>query len=219
MMDGDAAELRNYIEAVVNSGGRRLPPEPKLSAELGISRGRLRTLLKRLENERLIWRHVGKGTFVGPRQLVADVSNGSLSISVDDIIDARLLLEPRLAAQAAIRSTPADLAAMDQCIADMKGVSSFLTWKRLDERLHRTIAEATHNAILLMVYDTLRSQVKLSLDKRMEEVFAAAAGPKELTEVEHCAIVDAIRQHNPAHAEHAMREHLESVRRNLFGLR
>jgi DNA-binding FadR family transcriptional regulator len=167
----------------------------------------------------MIWRHVGKGTFVGTRQLVADVSHGSLSISVDDIMDARLLLEPQIAAQAAIRATPTDLAQLDQCIADMANASSFLTWKRLDERLHRTVAEATHNALLLMTYDTLRSQVKLSLDERMEEVFGATAGPKERTGHEHRAFIEAIKQHNPVKAKQEMRAHLNSVRDHLFGLR
>lgn len=218
MIEEDLARLRAYIEQVAESGGERLPPEPRLSEELGISRGRLRTLLKRMEDQGEIWRHVGKGTFLGQRHLDLDhLLDPSNSVSADDIMDTRMLIEPQIAAQAAIRSTPADIQAMDQCLGEMQSRQSFTQWKRLDEKLHRTIAASTHNALLLMMYDTLR-RPKLSLDSRLEEVFGLA-GPKSKTEDQHNAIVDAIRAHDPMRAEAAMRDHLSSVRRALFGLR
>jgi GntR family transcriptional regulator, transcriptional repressor for pyruvate dehydrogenase complex len=220
LIDDDVFRLREYIEGhVASSGDVRLPPEPKLSEALGVSRGRLRTVLKRLEDEGLIWRHVGKGTFVGPRHVKPDDESWSSSISVDDIIEARLVLEPQLAAQAAVHATSADIAAMDQCLSEMAGTGPFVPWKRLDEHLHRTIAEATHNTLLLMLYDTMRVQVRVNLDVRMEEVFAAQTGPRHDTDGEHRLLVDAIRAHNPGKAEHLMREHLQSVRIRLFGAR
>lgn len=220
LIDDDVTRLRDYIEVRVAHGGdARLPPEPKLGEALGMSRGRLRTVLKRLEDEGLIWRHVGKGTFVGPREVKPDDQHWSSSISVDDLMDARLVLEPQLAAQAAVHATPADVAAMDQCLADMGSTVPFMPWKRLDERLHRTIAEATHNVLLLMLYDTLRQQLRVNLDARMEEVFQPITGPRRATDTEHHVLVDAIRAHNPAKAEQLMRDHLRSVRMTLFGLR
>jgi GntR family transcriptional regulator, transcriptional repressor for pyruvate dehydrogenase complex len=220
MIDDDVLRLREYIEGhVASSGDLRLPPEPKLSEALGVSRGRLRTVLKRLEDEGLIWRHVGKGTFVGPRQVTPNDENWSSSVSVDDIMDARLVLEPQLAAQAAVHATAADIAAMEQCLADMAATQPFIPWKRLDEHLHRVVAESTHNALLLMLYDTMRVQVRLNLDTRMEEVFTSQTGPRHDTDGEHHQLVDAIRTHNPAKAEQLMREHLRSVRIRLFGPR
>ena len=220
MIDDDVLRLREYIEGhVAKSGELRLPPEPKLSDALGVSRGRLRTMLKRLEDEGLIWRHVGKGTFVGPRQVQPDDGNWLSSISVDDIMDARLVLEPQLAAQAAVHATSADIAAMDQCLTDMASTKPFVPWKRLDEHLHRAIAESTHNALLLMLYDAMRVQVRVNLDARMEEVFTSQTGPRHDTDGEHHLLVDAIRAHNPGKAEQLMREHLRSVRVKLFGLR
>lgn len=216
--DPDLARLKEYVDTAASRGDLRLPSEPRLVEALGVSRGRLRTLLKRLEDEGVIWRHVGKGTFVGPRQVSAADENWSASISVDDVFDARLLLEPQLAAQAAVHATPADLAAMDQCLAEMASAPSFLQWKRLDEKLHRMVAEAAHNGLLLLLYETLRSQVKLALDARIEEVFAVGPGP-EHTDQEHRSFIDAIRRHNPERAEEAMREHLRSIRSLAFGAR
>jgi DNA-binding FadR family transcriptional regulator len=216
--DQDLSRLRALLEETVQRGEDRLPPEPRLSEELGVTRGRLRTLLKKLENEGAIWRHVGKGTFVGPRQMV-EAPLQSVSFSVDDILQARGALEPQLAAEAAIHATMVDIASMDECLTEMRNSASLLQWKRLDERLHRTIAEATHNVLLLMLYDTLRAQMKMTLDRRIDQVFGAEPGPKENTDSEHRALIEAIRSHDPVAAETAMREHIRSVRMKLFGLR
>lgn len=219
-IDDDIIRLRNYIEARTGTqDGPRLPPEPKLCETLSMSRGRLRTVLKRLESEGLIWRHIGKGTFIGPRQIQADDDSLSAAISMDDLLDARMLLEPQLAAQAAIHATLADITAMEQCLSEMEASGPFMHWKRLDERLHRTIAEATHNALLLVLYDTMRTQVRINLDSRIEAVYSPMTGPREDTDDEHRQLVDAIRTHNPDRAEQAMREHLRSVRTRLFGQR
>ena len=64
MSDQDLVRLRALLDETIERGEERLPPEPRLSEELGVTRGRLRTLLRHLENEGAIWRHVGKGTSV-----------------------------------------------------------------------------------------------------------------------------------------------------------
>jgi DNA-binding GntR family transcriptional regulator len=64
----DVAEdaLRRWLATGRHRSGERLPPEQELSARLGISRGTLRTALRRLEESGEIVRRQGSGTFVGP---------------------------------------------------------------------------------------------------------------------------------------------------------
>ena len=214
----DELRLRAFIEQAIQSNSLKLPPEPQLSELIGVSRGRLRTLLKRIEDDGLIWRHVGKGTFIGPRQLVSSDPLLRDNISVDDVMNARLLLEPQLAAQAAIHAKPVDIAAMESCLREMREAQSFVQWRRYDEKLHRTVAEATHNDLMLMLFDALRAQAKLSLEMRMEEVFGTLSGPAKNTEGQHMDFVDAIRAHDPRRAESAMRQHIDAVRAELFGI-
>ena len=219
-IDDDVTRLREYIEARAGAeDDLRLPPEAKLCGALGMSRGRLRTVLKRLEGEGLIWRHVGKGTFIGQRQFQVDDASLAAAISMDDLLDARLVLEPQLAAQAAIHATPADIVALEQCLSEMKASGSFMQWKRLDERLHHAIAEATHNPLLLKLCGTMRTQMRVNLDSRIEAVYSPMTGPRQTVDDEHHQLVEAIRTHNPDRAEQAMREHLRSVRTRLFGQR
>jgi GntR family transcriptional regulator len=63
----DVAEdaLRTWLATGRHRSGERLPPEQELSAQLGISRGTLRTALRRLEESGEIVRRQGSGTFVG----------------------------------------------------------------------------------------------------------------------------------------------------------
>ncbi|MGG7518358.1 FadR/GntR family transcriptional regulator [Allorhizobium undicola] len=214
----DDLRLRAFIDTTLQRGDPKLPPEPRLAELIDVSRGRLRTLLKRLEEEGVIWRHVGKGTFVGPRILDPKSPDWFEGISLADIMDARRLLEPQLAANAAISARPADVAGLERCVAEMSSTSSYVQWKRLDERLHRLIAEATHNSLLLLLYDTLRNQGGTGLDQRLNAVFENDSAPVE-TNRQHAAIVNAIKSGDPNAAEQEMREHLDQVRAKLFGLR
>src|SRR5919198_4705030 len=63
----DIAEeaLRGWLATGRHRPGERLPPEQELSAHLGISRGTLRTALRRLEESGEIVRRQGSGTYVG----------------------------------------------------------------------------------------------------------------------------------------------------------
>jgi GntR family transcriptional regulator len=63
----DVAEeaLRRWLATGRHRVGERLPPEQELSAQLGISRGTLRTALGRLQRSGEIVRRQGSGTYVG----------------------------------------------------------------------------------------------------------------------------------------------------------
>lgn len=213
------ARLHSLIEARERDGDLRLPPEPRLCEEIGVTRSRLRGLLKRAEDQGLIWRHVGKGTFVGARPTVREEALQNLSASVDDLFDARILLEPQLAAQAALHATTQDVAALEAVLTDMESAPAFQEWQRLDARLHRLIARATHNALMVLLYDSLRVPMRFGLESRMEEVFSGLLKPRAATYDEHRAIVDAIATRHPAKAEQVMRDHIVSVRDQLFGSR
>src|SRR5215203_6532918 len=92
----------------------RLPPERRLVEMLGLNRPALRKALAVLESEGQIWRHVGKGTFVGSRPTIAqgDMSAIARKTNPGEVMRTRILLEPEVAAMAALNATPAHVAEM-----------------------------------------------------------------------------------------------------------
>jgi len=218
-MHSEEQRLRAYIDDALRERRDRLLPEPQLSEFLDIPRGRLRTHLKRLEKDGLIWRHVGKGTFVGPRVTPLPDSAPAGSVSPSDVMDGRLMIEPLLAGKAAVHARRSDIDAMERCLNENKAATSYVAWKHGDDRLHRIIAEAAQNPLLLMLHDVVHGYARKLISERMEQTLGHNAAPVEHSNEEHSAIVAAIKRHDPEGAEAAMRKHLTSIRALLFGNR
>lgn len=211
----DLAKLRRYIDQVRRDNGRRLPPEARLCGELDISRARLRGLLKLLEKEGLIWRHVGKGTFIGERPLTTELSSMPEVLTPPEAFEARLVIEPQLAALAARRATPGQIDEMRQCLHRMRELQDFEQWAVWDERLHRLVGKAAGNTLLLAVYDTVRESAPSGMRNIVNRVFSS--GTRNESNIEHQRYVEAIADHDPDRAESAMRAHLQAIRQILFG--
>jgi DNA-binding GntR family transcriptional regulator len=79
-------ELTARIEGGRLQAGARLPSEPELAAELGVSRATLREALRSLEGEGLLRRMWGSGTFVAESPRVANSLD--LNFGVTDAIRA-----------------------------------------------------------------------------------------------------------------------------------
>ena len=96
-------ELRALVATMDPTLATRLPPERRLVETLGLNRPALRKALAVLEAEGQIWRHVGKGTFVGTRPLndLGDVAAIARKTNPGEVMRTRVLLEPEVAAHPA----------------------------------------------------------------------------------------------------------------------
>ena len=208
-------KLLRYLQQKRLSDHARLPPERELAGTLGVTRNRLRGVLRRMAAQGEIWRHVGKGTFIGRRPLEAAPHNGGGMVltSPREVIDARLLFEPLLARLAAFNATSADHREMQLCLDKMGAAAGWPVWASWDGRLHRAIAKASGNALLLTMFDTLQMY-------RNRDVFRTLDRPFQDTDMasrDHAAVVRAIRERDPVRAEVAMRKHILSLRHAIFG--
>ena len=211
----DLAKLRRYVDQARREEKRRLPSETRLVEELGISRARLRGLLKILEKEGLIWRHVGKGTFIGERPLTTELTSMPEVLTPPEAFEARLVVEPQLAALAARRATPAQIEEMRDCLEKMQSLDEFDQWAVWDERLHRLVAKAAGNKLLLAVYDTVRESAPTGMRNIVNRAFSSAT--RDESNNEHRCYIEAIADHDPERAAALMRAHLQAVRQIMFG--
>jgi DNA-binding FadR family transcriptional regulator len=214
------ARLRAYIEGTQLPVDSRLPPERELSRALGVSRAGLRQALAVLESEGQIWRHVGKGTFIGTRPIatVADIDAMVRRTNPAEVMRTRMLIEPEVARLAALNATPAQIAEMRTCMARTRAAATWRQYESWDNRLHRTIAEATQNALLVALLDTLGA-VRRAVAWGRLRVNKVKPAPDHHSFAEHEEIVAAIAERDRDLAATAMRRHLDTVERKLLGER
>src|SRR3712207_988299 len=147
--------LRALLDDSSSGGEQRLPPERTLAAQIGIGRRALRRALEVLEAEGRIWRHQGKGTFLGPRPVDSNANLEELSKRTNplEVMDVRLEIEPALARLAALRASNGDVERLLR-LAEKTAASSDADSRELwDSALHRAIAEVAGNSLLLAIFD------------------------------------------------------------------
>ncbi|OQB28046.1 MAG: putative HTH-type transcriptional regulator YurK [Chloroflexi bacterium ADurb.Bin180] len=80
----------DMLRAMIRDGrlapGAKLPGEPKLASNLKVSRGTLRSAIHQLEQQGLVWKRRGVGTFVSARRLLHNRLD--LYLSLTDLIES-----------------------------------------------------------------------------------------------------------------------------------
>lgn len=204
------ALLRAYLESQSFRYQDRIPPERELAKDLGLTRTQLRSSMKQLESEGLVWRQVGKGTFFGSRP-ADNTLIPMVQTSPRELMEARITIESHLARLAAIHATDDDIARIKGCL---KAAGSSFQQHNAD--LHLAIAQAAHNSLLLAVYVAINSSRYKMVWGRLMENFVTPAHQEEYSR-QHFGFVEAISHRDARAAESLMRAHLEHVRHQLFG--
>jgi DNA-binding FadR family transcriptional regulator len=214
---GTLTQLRAFLAQAPLSVDSRLPPERDLCQQLGVSRGELRKALATLEAEGQLWRHVGKGTFIGarPAESLADLSVATSRTNPAEVMQTRILIEPEITRLAALNATAADIAEMRTCMARSRSAATWRQYESWDNRLHRAIAEATGNALLLAMFDTLNAVRRAVVWGRLR-ANRTRPDPDHHSFAEHEEIVRAIADRDMNEAAQAMRRHLQTVERKLL---
>lgn len=182
-----------------------------LSRELDVSQTPLREALARLEHTGLVEREALRGYRVAPMMT---------RVEVEQLKEARLLLEPRLAEQAAMRKTDEFLGALQATVddfhasvdlADVETRGFDLYW-RSDDRFHMLIAAQAGNRFLELAYAALGGQIqRFRLFSKYGRTGAQHAAP------EHEAIYRAIAAGDGPAAGAAMRDHVLGATERLLG--
>ena len=210
--------LTEMIEGETVSAETRLPPERELAEKFNLSRNELRKALAVLESQNKIWRHVGKGTFIGPKPTLEDgiaLPDVSNVTNPSEIMETRLVLEPKIVAIASYRANPNDLQQIAHCLKQSDQSETYELFEKWDEKFHMAIAKSSHNNLLVSLYITVN---KLRSDRIWGQLKIAAMNRKRLQEYKrhHQDLMRAIANRDPAKAEKVTITHLESIQKNLL---
>lgn len=215
--------------------GSKLKPERELATQFGVSRRVLRDALDRLEAEGRITRAPGRGTIVLETEVDAPDSQTTfiaqesaaqthaavgpeavlLGSSPIDLMDARLVLEPALAAVAAMRASTQDIQQMQEYLQLGRQATSPKQWEKWDSALHQQIGAATHNLLLQYFYQVLSAARSQTQWGRLREQTLNPTKQHFYSE-QHAAILQAIQARDPQQAAECMKQHLHTVKRTLI---
>jgi DNA-binding GntR family transcriptional regulator len=126
-----------------------------------------------------------------------------------EITEVRQLLEGLQAARAAERITRAEAAALRGIVKDMRAAvakSELLTYRDLNAYLHASIRDIAAHETSARLLRQLRDQTV-----RHQFSLALVPGRPAVSLPQHEAIVAAVTARDPAAAQRAMHEHLQSV--------
>lgn len=204
-----------FLRAMIFAGelgpGDKLPPERDLGARLGISRMTLRLALKALESTGYIVTTRGSrgGSRVTDAASLARCWNEWMrqhADELDDIFEYRMTVETRLASLAAERRTEEDLRLMERAVASERRPQDWASLFRTDIDIHRSIARAARSPRLERAMLASRGELFVPVDlDRLED-------REHQVHDSHDAVLQAIRDRDPARAAEEMRRHIELIR-------
>jgi len=205
------AELRSGKYAV----GDRLPAERELAVIHDVSRPTVREAIIALEVQGLVEVRIGSGAYVMRLPGQDDTAPG-FDVSAFELTEARLLFEGEAAALAATQVTDDDLAEIGQLVdeiarenLDPKGTDN------ADRAFHLAIARATRNKAVHDAVERLWNLRYTSPEAALLHAKARTANVIPVVE-EHSAILQALKDRDPAAARAAMRAHLSAVLEGLL---
>jgi GntR family transcriptional regulator, transcriptional repressor for pyruvate dehydrogenase complex len=214
-----ADAIRGYMQSEGLRPGDRLGREEDLARQFGVSRPTLREALRLLSSSHLVRasKGPGGGIFVAatPEEGIGRTVSASVasmletqSITIDELLETRMLFEIPLVGLAAQRASDEDVARLHALLADAEShLEEGTLVGEVDERLHRLISEIAGNRLAA----AFNAWVVEVLQPPLRELVAPAVVESVIVE-QHRDIVRAIERGDPAAAERAMREHLVYLR-------
>jgi DNA-binding FadR family transcriptional regulator len=214
-------ELAGALRAQILSGelkpGDRLPIEPDLSAQHGVSRSTVREALRVLSSQHLITttRGVVGGSFVvhpQPDQISGYLEQGLAlmtlfeGVTVDHLLEVRDMLEVPAAGLAARRHKRGQLDELRATLFDAGAVSTGELFPR---------NRSFHDVLLRMADNPLLAVVTQPVFRVLDGRFAREAAPKRTwsqVDSDHRAILDAVAARDHEAARTAMHDNLMRLR-------
>ncbi len=197
--------------------GDQLPSERELADLFKASRNSVRDAIRVLEQMGLVECRQGDGTYV--RSVSADELAAPLALcllqsrtQMRELWEVRRVLEPAMAEFAATRITRDELDELEVVLdVQRRKLDAGIVALDEDAAFHYAIAQATRNAVLLQVMNTLVDLLRQSRERSLHQRGRPAASLAG-----HVRILAALGRHDAAGAHAAMLRHLNEVEERAF---
>jgi GntR family transcriptional repressor for pyruvate dehydrogenase complex len=197
--------------------GTNLPSEKDMAAEFGVSRSVVREALRILEMSGLVDIRKGPtgGIFVTnvyhepiKRSLSNMITSGE--ITIEHLFEARMLIEPRIAREAAQHARRKDLTKLRDLLKDSEAHHDDpVRLKQNNLRFHLLLARASGNPVLSIM---LESVIELLVERILD--FEDLSLERHFLEI-HQAIFQVIVEKNPDEAEKLIKADIQNVNQKI----
>ncbi len=207
-------QLLSYVVGGSWKPGDRIPPERELCQQLGIARTSLREALKAMELVGMLDSRVGDGTFVCPRSEFFSrpllwAFTGTDREELQEIMEARTIIEENLAGLAATRGTAEQIEKIGHAVQQMRdSIARGDSTLDADMAFHLAVSAAAQNGVLTNAVRLLRNLMRQWINYKL-----LIPDIPEIVLKRHVAIYRAIAARKPNAARNAMRFHLEETTR------
>jgi GntR family transcriptional repressor for pyruvate dehydrogenase complex len=161
----------------------------------------------------LVEAYSGRGTFItdGTTQAVRQSLDLMVKIGQPEgsthLAEVRAILEPEIAALAAVRIQEPELSTMREAVTTMdRAFKDPEAYIEADLDFHLALAEGAANPLILSLLDSI---VGLLREQRLR-IFKVPGGP-ERGQIYHKRILDAVERHDSEKSREGMRAHLYQV--------
>lgn len=163
LIDVAVGRLRQQITSGAWPVGTRIPAEPELAELIGVGRNTVREAVQSLVHAGMLARRQGSGTYViSDSELAHAMGRQIAGAHQRDVLEVRRALEVEAAKLAALRRTPehvAELRALRDARSSAYSSGDLERMVEADLALHRTIALAAQNPVLLALYENLQDAI------------------------------------------------------------
>ncbi|MEH7094951.1 FadR/GntR family transcriptional regulator [Neobacillus vireti] len=209
-------QIYNQILSEIQSGsfkiGDKLPAERELCEMFGVSRAPIRQALSALELNGIIYSRQGEGVYVKSNQLATDQSFFK-SITPEDIVEARMNIEPLIVKFAAQRASDEDIEELRSTIKQMEEETRAGVYvPETDERLHGAIAKASHNDLFINIMAAIINAMKQQeMWKFIRDRTVTRPDYRDVNFREHQLLIKAIEDRNEKEAVEIMTNHMQNL--------
>ncbi|HVA01770.1 MAG TPA: FadR/GntR family transcriptional regulator, partial [Terriglobia bacterium] len=199
--------------------GTCLPTERELCAKLGVGRSTLREAIRSLTFMGVVRPRQGSGTYVTSPEDQAVEKMIALGLTfqrakVQDIIEARRVLEVEVARLAAERYTESDRSKLETIMSAMSasGVQPAEA-SHCDLQYHVSLARASHNVVLVHLINGMRALLEIWMNRAVNRVPVIVDIVRE-----HNSILEAVLKRDAEQASVRMSLHLTNAAERLFSV-
>lgn len=216
---GSSAIASQIRWAIMNDryvSGDQLPPEREIARQLGSSRATVRAALRMLEEQKLITRKIGSGTFVAYAGARADEEISEVTSPLE-LIEVRLALEPHIVRLAVVHGTGRDMSNLACLLDELEGSQDdHERFSQVDQNFHLGFAMATHNPLLVSMYQRVNEVRGHAQWNKMKDKILVPSRIREYN-ASHRLIYEAVNRRDADAAAELITAHLLEARRDLEG--